>query len=115
MANPNLTGWEVLYKLIENDIKTECDILVAVIHWFLVQNGGFRCIGIGDQVKLSFAVNIQITYISISQYHIILIINHYFFLSFMKKHIPYRKHRMQMKKVQNFCHQIGMLIRNPTL
>lgn len=54
MSNPDLVGWDLLYKLAEKAIKTECDVLIAIIHWFLIKNAGFRCLGIGDQVFVNF-------------------------------------------------------------
>lgn len=43
-------GWELLTKLIENDLKNPGDTIVALVHWQLVQLG-FSCLGSGDDVK----------------------------------------------------------------
>lgn len=50
MSCHDLVGWQLLHKLIENDIKTEADIIVAITHWFLIKQGSFLCLGLGDQV-----------------------------------------------------------------
>lgn len=42
-------GWELLTKLIENDLKNPGDTIVALVHWQLVQLG-FSCLGSGDDV-----------------------------------------------------------------
>lgn len=52
----NMFGWELSYKLIENQIKTESDVLIGVVHWCLISKG-FRCVGIGDDVlEITFFV-----------------------------------------------------------
>lgn len=56
MVIQELIGWDLLYKLIEKDIKTEADVIVAIVHWFLIKEGEFRCLGIGDQVRFSIFV-----------------------------------------------------------
>lgn len=43
-------GWELLTRLIEDDINNSEDIIVALVHWQLVQLG-FSCLGTGDEVK----------------------------------------------------------------
>jgi len=53
MSSKSLVGWDVLYKLIEKDLKTEADVIIAITHWFLIVNGKFRCLGVGDQKTLS--------------------------------------------------------------
>lgn len=50
MSVPELIGWELLYKLIENNLRSESDIIIAIAHWFLIKEGIFRCIGVGDKV-----------------------------------------------------------------
>lgn len=54
MSCPDLVGWQLLHKLIEQDITNESDIIVAVTHWFLIKKGGFLCLGKGDQVSSNF-------------------------------------------------------------
>jgi proteasome inhibitor subunit 1 (PI31) len=49
MANQTF-GWELTYRLIENDIRKKEDILVALIHWYFIKFG-FKCIGLGDSVS----------------------------------------------------------------
>lgn len=46
-----LIGWELLYKLIEANLKDESDVIIAIAHWFLIKEGGFRCLGTGDNVR----------------------------------------------------------------
>jgi len=53
MSCHDLVGWQLLHKLIENDIKTEADIIVAITHWFLIKQGSFLCLGLGDQKTLA--------------------------------------------------------------
>lgn len=48
MYNPYF-GWELLYKLIECDVSGPEDLIVALVHWQLVQLG-FSCLGAGDEV-----------------------------------------------------------------
>ena len=43
-------GWELIYKLAENDIKKKEDVLLLLIHWKLIRNG-FLCLGVGDNVS----------------------------------------------------------------
>ncbi|KAJ9593359.1 hypothetical protein L9F63_015063 [Diploptera punctata] len=45
-------GFELIYKLIENDIKKKDDVLMALIHWYLI-NYGFKCVGLGESKTLS--------------------------------------------------------------
>lgn len=51
MSVTEMIGWELLHKLIENDIKTESDIIVAITHWYLIKQAHFRCLGTGDEVR----------------------------------------------------------------
>lgn len=50
MSVTEMIGWDLLFKLIENDLKTESDIIVAITHWYLIKQAGFRCLGTGDEV-----------------------------------------------------------------
>lgn len=54
MSCHDLVGWQLLHKIIENDIKNEADIIVAITHWFLIKQGGFLCLGLGDQVTETY-------------------------------------------------------------
>lgn len=56
MSVTEMIGWDLLFKLIENDLKTESDIIVAVAHWYLIKQAGFRCLGTGDEVIGSFSM-----------------------------------------------------------
>lgn len=47
MNNPYF-GWELLTKLIEDDVKSSEDLIVALVHWQLVQLA-FTCLGVGDE------------------------------------------------------------------
>lgn len=53
MSVTEMIGWELLYELIQKDLKTESDIIVAITHWYLIKQAGFRCLGTGDEVKKS--------------------------------------------------------------
>lgn len=46
----DLFGWDLTYRLIENDLKKKEDLLIALTHWFIIKNG-FSCIGNGDSVS----------------------------------------------------------------
>lgn len=50
MSETEMIGWDLLYKLIEPDLKTETDIIVAVTHGYLIKQAGFRCLGTGYEV-----------------------------------------------------------------
>lgn len=50
MSAPELVGWELLYTIIEPSIKCEADVIIAITHWLLVKEYGFRCLGNGDHV-----------------------------------------------------------------
>lgn len=52
MSVTEMIGWECLYKLIEEDLKTESDIIVAITHWYLIKEAGFRCLSTGDEKTL---------------------------------------------------------------
>lgn len=57
MAGKELVGWQILHKLIENDIKAKKDVIIAVAHWLLIKNGDFLCLGTGDEVpKHNFTI-----------------------------------------------------------
>lgn len=45
-----MIGWDLLLKLIQKDLKVEADMIVAITHWYLISQAGFRCLGIGDEV-----------------------------------------------------------------
>ncbi|XP_067008959.1 proteasome inhibitor PI31 subunit [Anabrus simplex] len=47
----DMFGWDLVYKLAEKDITKKEDVLVVLIHWFLLKNG-FKCVGIGDNKVL---------------------------------------------------------------
>lgn len=59
MSAHELVGWQLLHKLIENDIKSEADVIVAVAHWFLIKEGGFLCLGLGDEVGRYFTISLH--------------------------------------------------------
>lgn len=42
-------GWELLYRVIENSVKSKQDVLTALVHFTLIKNG-FKCIGTGSEV-----------------------------------------------------------------
>lgn len=43
----SIFGWDLLYRTVEQDIKNNQDILLALTHFVLVSNG-FKCIGLGE-------------------------------------------------------------------
>lgn len=43
----SLFGWDLLYRSVERDIKSDQDVLVCLTHLVLISNG-FRCIGLGE-------------------------------------------------------------------
>ncbi|XP_055611076.1 proteasome inhibitor PI31 subunit [Uranotaenia lowii] len=47
MNNSDYFGFELLFKSVEGSIETKSDVLIAVIHWYLIKNS-FRNVGIGD-------------------------------------------------------------------
>lgn len=53
----SLVGWELLYKLIAADLKGESDVIIAIAHWFLITEGGFRCLGTGDNVRSTHPIS----------------------------------------------------------
>jgi len=53
MSSQGLFGWDLLYKTAESDIKSESDIIIAVIHWYLTKTASLQCIGVGDDKTLS--------------------------------------------------------------
>ncbi|XP_055535864.1 proteasome inhibitor PI31 subunit [Wyeomyia smithii] len=52
MADSEFFGLELLYKTVENSIQTKSDVLIAIVHWYLIRNS-FRNVGIGDDKTLS--------------------------------------------------------------
>lgn len=50
MAVNEMNGFGWLLELIKNDLQTESDIIVAITHWLLITQLGFRCIGNGNEV-----------------------------------------------------------------
>ncbi|BES87667.1 proteasome inhibitor [Nesidiocoris tenuis] len=45
-------GWDLMYKVSENDLKKKEDVLTLVIHYVIIKNG-FRCVGLGDDKTLA--------------------------------------------------------------
>ncbi|XP_058831488.1 proteasome inhibitor PI31 subunit [Topomyia yanbarensis] len=52
MAESDYFGLELLYKTVEGIVQTKSDVLIAVVHWYLIKNS-FRNVGIGDDKTLS--------------------------------------------------------------
>ncbi|XP_058460411.1 proteasome inhibitor PI31 subunit [Malaya genurostris] len=52
MAENDYFGLELLFKSVEATIQTKSDVLIAVVHWYLIKNS-FRNVGIGDDKTLS--------------------------------------------------------------
>ncbi|GLH14433.1 Proteasome inhibitor PI31 subunit [Gryllus bimaculatus] len=40
-------GWDLIYKLAEKDINKKEDVLLLLVHWYLVKSG-LKCVGLGD-------------------------------------------------------------------
>lgn len=52
MSDADYFGFELLYKTVSGSILAKSDVLIAVVHWYLVKNS-FRNVGIGDDKTLS--------------------------------------------------------------
>lgn len=57
MSTDPMFGWDLTFRTVEKDIKRKSDVLVAFIHWNLMKRG-FRSIGVGDEVNISFISSI---------------------------------------------------------
>lgn len=42
-------GFEMLNKLVDNQLNKKEDVLILFTHWFFIKTG-FKCIGLGDEV-----------------------------------------------------------------
>lgn len=51
MASHSLFGWDMTFKLVQDDIKSASDVIIALAHWYLVKNGNMCCLGVGDDVS----------------------------------------------------------------
>lgn len=47
----NVFGWDLLFKSVEDSIKSDQDVLVCFTHLMLISNG-FKCIGLGDSKNI---------------------------------------------------------------
>lgn len=45
-------GWDLLFRTVEKDIKSNDDILVCFTHFVLISNG-FKCIGLGESKTIT--------------------------------------------------------------
>lgn len=52
MADIDLYGLEMLWKLEKGNVSTKSDLLMVFLHWFLTKND-FRCVGVGDDKTLN--------------------------------------------------------------
>lgn len=50
MAESDYFGFELVFKTVEGSIQAKSDVLIAVIHWYLIKNS-FRNVGLGDDVR----------------------------------------------------------------
>lgn len=48
MESP-LFGWELLWTIIEDTIRSPSDLIVAFVHWQMIKFS-FSCLGTGDEV-----------------------------------------------------------------
>ncbi|KAL3267247.1 hypothetical protein HHI36_011380 [Cryptolaemus montrouzieri] len=48
----NPFGWDLLFSSIKNDVKSNQDLLVGLVHFALVSNG-FKCVGLGESKILN--------------------------------------------------------------
>jgi len=48
----NTFGFELMQKLTTGQINKKEDVLILVVHWYLVKNG-FKCLGCGDSKNIS--------------------------------------------------------------
>lgn len=44
-----MTGWELFYPHMKDELKNESDMIIAIVHYYLEKNK-FLCSGIGDEV-----------------------------------------------------------------
>lgn len=49
-------AFELLNRLVDNQLCKKEDVIILFGHWFLIKNG-FRCIGLGDSVSLLYMFN----------------------------------------------------------
>ncbi|XP_055627283.1 proteasome inhibitor PI31 subunit [Toxorhynchites rutilus septentrionalis] len=52
MSESDYFGFELIFKTVEGSINAKSDVLMTVIHWYLIKNS-FRNVGIGDDKTLS--------------------------------------------------------------
>lgn len=50
MSEADYFGFELVFKSVEQSIQTKSDVLIAVVHWYLIKNS-FRNVGLGDDVS----------------------------------------------------------------
>lgn len=43
-------GFELLQKLVDNDICKKEDVIILFVHWYIIKCG-FKCLGYGDSVS----------------------------------------------------------------
>lgn len=44
--------WDLCEKSVASDLNCKPDTLVAVAHYFLVIHANFKCIGLGESVRM---------------------------------------------------------------
>lgn len=52
MSEADYFGFELVFKTVEGSIQAKSDVLIAVIHWYLIKNS-FRNVGLGDDKTLT--------------------------------------------------------------
>lgn len=45
-------GFEMLFRLVQADLKEKHEVVVVLAHWFLIREG-YQCLGVGTEVTTS--------------------------------------------------------------
>uniref|UniRef100_A0A182R7E5 Proteasome inhibitor PI31 subunit n=1 Tax=Anopheles funestus TaxID=62324 RepID=A0A182R7E5_ANOFN len=55
MQSPDLFGLEMLWKLEQEKVTKKSDLMILLVHWYLMKNG-FRNVGVGDDKTLENSI-----------------------------------------------------------
>lgn len=47
MAKSDIFGWDLLFKVTQQQIRNNQDVLICLVHWKLIREG-FKCVGVGE-------------------------------------------------------------------